>query len=225
MVMAGCFPLRWDSFEPFLAPINHKMTLNEPFLARTDALANALRVNVEDLVDVLDVSRSSLFGWRAGRRKVSNKAWAKLEAAEREAGIGVGRDEEPERVSDDHVSSLLELMEKMKLPDAARREMVRTFTKAVVCKWRDDATALWREAGAAATVLERCAEALSGDLKEEAEYFARMLDEIEAPGLRAIQSLSQVALSAVGETEEVNRYDFSHRDDSIAAEEDSLSAD
>lgn len=205
--------------------MSNKSALKRTFCTRTDELAAILRLDVQDLVERIGVSRRTLFAGRKDDSSVSEKTLKKLEAAEREAGIGVGRDEEPERVSDDHVSSLLELMEKMKLPDAARREMVRTFTKAVVWKWRDDATALWREAGAAATVLERCAEALSGDLKEEAEYFARMLDEVEAAALRAIQSLSQVALSAVGEAEEVNRYDFSHRDDSIAAEEDSLSAD
>ena len=46
-----------------------------------------MRVNVEDLTEILGVSRSSLFGWRKGRRTVSSKAWRKLELAEREAGI------------------------------------------------------------------------------------------------------------------------------------------
>lgn len=63
------------------------MNLDDTFLARTDLLASTMRVNVEDLTEILGVSRSSLFGWRKGRRTVSSKAWRKLELAEREAGI------------------------------------------------------------------------------------------------------------------------------------------
>ena len=47
-----------------------------------------MRINVEDLTEILDTSRSSLFGWRKGRRAVSPKAWRKLEAAEKAAGLG-----------------------------------------------------------------------------------------------------------------------------------------
>ena len=63
------------------------MNLNDTFLERTDFLAAKLRVNVEELVEILGVSRSSLFGWRAGRREVSAKGWKKLEIAEGEAGL------------------------------------------------------------------------------------------------------------------------------------------
>ena len=57
------------------------------FLRRSDTLAQKLGVNVDELPDILGVSRASLYGYRRGKRKVSNKAWAKLEAAEKDAGI------------------------------------------------------------------------------------------------------------------------------------------
>lgn len=44
-------------------------------------------MNVEDLPEVLDFSRASLFAYRSGRSKVSAKALAKLEAAEVRAGL------------------------------------------------------------------------------------------------------------------------------------------
>lgn len=46
-----------------------------------------LGVNVEDLTKVLDVGRASLFGYRTGKRNITNKAWRKLEEAEQAAGV------------------------------------------------------------------------------------------------------------------------------------------
>lgn len=60
-----------------------------------------MRRNVDDLADVLGISRASLYGYRKGQRKVSAKAWLKLEEAEREAGIGQETDTAP----DDHDST------------------------------------------------------------------------------------------------------------------------
>lgn len=58
------------------------------FLKRTDELALRLGVNVQDLPDVMGVSRASLFCYRTGNRPITSKAWRKLEAAEAAAGIG-----------------------------------------------------------------------------------------------------------------------------------------
>ena len=71
--------------EPFLNLLQEKIIYSGTFLARTDVLAAKMRLNVEDLTGILGVSRSSLFGWRKGRRKVSPKAWRTLERAERDA--------------------------------------------------------------------------------------------------------------------------------------------
>lgn len=57
------------------------------YLKRTDALAHSLGCNVEDLIARLATSRASLFSYRTGKRPISSKAWRKLEAAERAAGI------------------------------------------------------------------------------------------------------------------------------------------
>jgi hypothetical protein len=67
------------------------------FLKRTDALALVLGLNVQDLPEVLDVSRASLFSYRTGNRPISSKAWRKLEQAERSAGITPEAASEPVR--------------------------------------------------------------------------------------------------------------------------------
>jgi hypothetical protein len=54
------------------------------FIKRTDAAAVKIGCNVEDLCDKLDLSRSSLFSYRTGKRPISSKAWAKLEKLESE---------------------------------------------------------------------------------------------------------------------------------------------
>ncbi len=60
---------------------------SDTFLRRSDALCSKLRCDLEDLPGLLGFSRASLFGYRNGSRTITTKAWRKLEAAEREAGI------------------------------------------------------------------------------------------------------------------------------------------
>ena len=55
------------------------------FLERTDALAQKLGINVQELTDVLGIGRASLFCCRTGKRPITAKTWLKLEEAEREA--------------------------------------------------------------------------------------------------------------------------------------------
>jgi hypothetical protein len=57
------------------------------FLDRTNELANKLRIPLRELGPVMEMSTASLFGYRSGKIPLSNKAWGKLEAAERSAGI------------------------------------------------------------------------------------------------------------------------------------------
>jgi hypothetical protein len=56
---------------------------------RTDALAAKLGVDINELPDIIGVSRASLFAYRSGRNRVSQKAWAKLTEAEEVAGMRV----------------------------------------------------------------------------------------------------------------------------------------
>lgn len=56
------------------------------FLRRTDTLAVRLRLNVSELVSVLQMSKAMIFAYRSGQRPISSKAWRKLEAAELRAG-------------------------------------------------------------------------------------------------------------------------------------------
>ena len=57
------------------------------FFHRTDNLAVRLGKNVQDLKGILGISRRTLFECRSADSAVSGKTWAKLEAAERAAGI------------------------------------------------------------------------------------------------------------------------------------------
>jgi hypothetical protein len=57
------------------------------FLRRTDSLALQLGKRVEDLPPILNISRASMFGYRAGDRSITNRAWLKLESAERAARL------------------------------------------------------------------------------------------------------------------------------------------
>ena len=63
------------------------MLNSETFLQRSDLLAEKLRLNVEELALKLRISRASFWGYRTGKRAISQKAWRKLEEAERLAGI------------------------------------------------------------------------------------------------------------------------------------------
>ena len=57
------------------------------FLRRTDALSVKIGCDIQQLPEKLGFSRASLFAYRSGTRPITGKAWRKLEAAEREAGM------------------------------------------------------------------------------------------------------------------------------------------
>ncbi len=58
---------------------------NLDFSSRTDVLASQLGCDVGGLPELLGFSRASLFAYRSGKARITAKAWAKLEAAERRA--------------------------------------------------------------------------------------------------------------------------------------------
>lgn len=57
------------------------------FSRRTDALAAKLSMDLGQLPEVLGFSRASLFAYRAGKAKITAKAWERLALAETESGI------------------------------------------------------------------------------------------------------------------------------------------
>lgn len=57
------------------------------FLTRTDLLAATLGCDVQALPELIGISRSSLFAYRSGKARITDKAWAKLRAAEVKAGL------------------------------------------------------------------------------------------------------------------------------------------
>lgn len=66
-------------------------------------MALALGRDVQELPPVLGFSRASLFAYRTGKARITTKAWAKLKAAELEAGIDGEEEETPgsSRVKED----------------------------------------------------------------------------------------------------------------------------
>jgi transcriptional regulator with XRE-family HTH domain len=66
------------------------MTETELFFKRTERLAKVLRLSGREIAKKIGVSHGSLCGYRTGRIRITNKAWAKLEAAERAAGVETG---------------------------------------------------------------------------------------------------------------------------------------
>lgn len=59
------------------------------FSLRSDLLSEHYRVPVAEIAGKMDISERMLFGYRTGKYPISAKAWRKLEAAERSAGIYV----------------------------------------------------------------------------------------------------------------------------------------
>lgn len=57
------------------------------FFNRTENLAEKLGVRAIDLPAIMDVSKAMLFAYRKGKYPISWRAWRKLEAAERAAGL------------------------------------------------------------------------------------------------------------------------------------------
>jgi hypothetical protein len=63
---------------------------NQKFLEfknRVDILAAKKRLKITDMPEIIGISQSTLSGHRSGKIPISSKTWAKLEAAENEAGI------------------------------------------------------------------------------------------------------------------------------------------
>ena len=68
--------------------MQEKITPKCTFLHRTDILAAAKGIHVQDLTDLLGLSRRTLFLCRADDAHVTKKTLMRLEAAEKAAGIG-----------------------------------------------------------------------------------------------------------------------------------------
>lgn len=76
--------------ETNVKPTQEKNARTETFLQRCKALAGENHLNIEEFAELIGISRVSFWAYRNGKRNVSSRSWKKLEAAEREAGIGPG---------------------------------------------------------------------------------------------------------------------------------------
>lgn len=70
---------------------------NNTFSDRTDSLANAWGVSLEEVAQRVGISRAMFFGYRTGRYDPSRKALAKLAKAEESSGFNVEYLREPEK--------------------------------------------------------------------------------------------------------------------------------
>lgn len=67
--------------------MQEKNRSSSQFSQRTENLAEKMNLLLRDLPQVLGFSERMLFGYRSGKYPITNKAWRKLEQAERTAGI------------------------------------------------------------------------------------------------------------------------------------------
>lgn len=120
------------------------MREDEIFLRRTDQLAIQMRQNVDDLADVLGVSRASLYGYRKGQRKISSKAWLKLEDAERRAGVTAASAAQSQRLAaaaeeaggteEERQARFDEMMDREKMPWVEEMNRLREEVKLLLEK-------------------------------------------------------------------------------------------
>lgn len=97
--------------------MQEESSLNSTFVNRTDRLAHKLGLNVQDLPDVIGVSRRTLFAGRGEGGKISGRTWIQLETAERAAGIAPEPEREvaepePSRVSEDSAGDRTDRLER-----------------------------------------------------------------------------------------------------------------
>jgi predicted transcriptional regulator len=64
-------------------PLQERNQTFSDFINRTDQLAHRLGKNVSEIPEILGISKSMLFAYRAGKNPITAKVWAKLEDAER----------------------------------------------------------------------------------------------------------------------------------------------
>ena len=83
------------------------MHFSRTFLHRTDALADRLGINVQDLPSHIGVSRRTIFAGRESDEAVSVKTWRLLEKAEQTAGIST-RNPPPKPLHDPDSSRVAE---------------------------------------------------------------------------------------------------------------------
>lgn len=76
-----------DPFSQFSQRVQDNFRSQSHFSQRTEELAARLGVLLRDLPAQLGFSPRMLYGYRSGKYPITAKAWRKLEAAERAAGI------------------------------------------------------------------------------------------------------------------------------------------
>lgn len=152
------------------------------FTARTDRLAAHLGITVSELTGVVRLSNGMLFAYRKGKHPISPKAWSKLEAAERAAGLPMP-DQLPAKPQELDVLPGLTMSQLWAmLPEDARDR--------VALKLVDHAISVWGEHSQADSALgEAIVDAFKTDASPEST--ARLRDRAQA--LRAQQAKAERA--------------------------------
>ena len=71
----------------FRSHLQEKSDNFSEYSERTEALAGRLRANLSDLPGKIGISAAMFYAYRTGKYPISLKAWRKLEAAEKAAGL------------------------------------------------------------------------------------------------------------------------------------------
>lgn len=77
--------------------MQEKNRSSSQFSQRTERLADVLKVQLGELPDRIGVSPRMFYGYRSGKYDVSDKAWRKLDQAERAAGIAPESEDSPKK--------------------------------------------------------------------------------------------------------------------------------
>jgi len=72
----------------------NNQTISE-FIHRTDKLAVRMGMNLSDIPDAIGISKAMLYAYRNGKNRITQKVWAKLEAAEQAYGPPPTKEPEP----------------------------------------------------------------------------------------------------------------------------------
>lgn len=100
-----------------------KLDENRVFSERSDALSEHLRISLRETAARIGISQAMLFAYRTGKSPVSGKAWRKLEAAERAAGL---------RTPGDQASVIIEAAEKYAGKETDPEKAENLFNRLVI---------------------------------------------------------------------------------------------
>ena len=166
------------------------------FSRRTSELAAKLGVRIGDLPAKLEISRASLFSYRAGKSPISEKAWHKLELAERESGTALPLYQQITSPSTSRERELLasaSLEEVLRLlPQDSRRRIAVIILDAQIDSIQSKLIAFFLDAEALADLVK------TKRSKSELKFFAQKVSQSVKPSRVMLEMLVLQLRTALG---------------------------